>query len=63
MGSFGRSPPTCGWCDTTPMALHQMPLANSDVLTNVPMPVLFLPMMAMRMPDRNAELVAMSPKA
>ena len=45
------------------MALHQMPLANSDVLTNVPMPVLFLPMSAMRMPDRNAELVAMSPKA
>ena len=50
-------------CVATPMALHQMPLANSDVLTNVPMPVLFLPMSAMRMPDRNAELVAMSPKA
>ena len=63
MGSFGRSPPNCGWCDTTPMALHQMPLANSDVLTNVPMPVLSRPMSAMRMPDRKAELVAMSPKA
>ena len=48
---------------TTPMELHQMPLAKSEVSTFVPSPVLSRASRAMSMPDSSVELVAMSPKA